>query len=142
MASKPSHPRLAEHNARVLRLARDYDKKYRPVLIPVAKHVNLETGDSFPRIQLIMSESARYTGNRKPLSRASVFRLLAEMADAGAIKTEPGSGQPAASGRPTGTSTSTWPSDSASRWSTSGTLPWPRMRPRVRPLVRPRMRPL
>ena len=87
MAHQPD-PRLAAHNARVLRLARDYDKKYRPVLIPIAKHMNLETGDSFPRIQLIMRESAQYTDNRKPLSRASVFRLLAEMADAGALKTE------------------------------------------------------
>ncbi len=88
MARQPMHPRLPDHNARVLRLARDYDKKFRPVLIPIAKHMNLETGESFPRVETIMRESARYTDDRKPLSRASVFRLLAEMRDAGAIKTE------------------------------------------------------
>jgi hypothetical protein len=88
MAKQPMHPRLPDHNARVLRLARDYDKKFRPVVIAIAKHMNLETGDSFPRVQLIMRESARYTGNRKPLSRASVFRLLAEITDAAALKTE------------------------------------------------------
>jgi hypothetical protein len=82
------HPRLPDHNARVLRLARDYDKKFRPVLIPIAKHMNLETGDSFPKVATIQKESARYTDDRTPLSRASVFRLLAEMRDAGAIKTE------------------------------------------------------
>lgn len=89
MADKPKHPRLPAHNARVLRLARDYDQKYRPVLVPIAKHMNLETGDSFPRVATIMRESARYTDKRKPLSRASVFRLLAEMEAVGAIKTEP-----------------------------------------------------
>lgn len=88
MAHQPKHPRLPAHNARVLRLARDYDQKYRPVLIPIAKHMDLETGDSFPRVATIMRESARYTDKRKPLSRASVFRLLAEMEAAGAIKTE------------------------------------------------------
>lgn len=88
MAHQPRHPRLPAHNARVLRLARDYDQKYRPVLIPIAKHMNLETGESFPKVATIMRESARYTDNRKPLSRASVFRLMAEMTGASAIKTE------------------------------------------------------
>lgn len=89
MAKVPAHPRLADHNARVLRLARDYDKKFRPVVIPLGKHMNLETGDSFPRVQLIMRDSARYTDRRKPLSRSQVFKLLAEMDQAGALKTEP-----------------------------------------------------
>ena len=88
MARQPKHPRLPAHNERVVRLARDYDKKYRPVVIPIAKHMNLVTGDSFPKVATIQKESARYTGDRKPLSRASVFRLLAEMRDHGAIKTE------------------------------------------------------
>ena len=39
-------------------------------------------------METIIRESARYTSNGKPLSRASVFRLLAEMENAGAIKTE------------------------------------------------------
>ena len=89
MAKVPAHPRLDDHNARVLRLARDYDKKFRPVVIPLGKRMNLETGDSFPRVQLIMRDSARYTDNRKPLSRSQVFKLMAEMAGAGALKTEP-----------------------------------------------------
>jgi hypothetical protein len=88
MAHQPMHSPLSAHNARVLRLARDYDKKYRPVLIPIAKHMNLETGQSFPGVATIMRESARYTDKRKPLSRSQVFKLLAEMTAAGAIKTE------------------------------------------------------
>lgn len=89
MAKQPMHPRLSDHNVRVLRLARDYDKKFRPVVIPLGKRMNLETGDSFPRVQVIMRDSARYTDNRKPLSRSQVFKLMAEMAGAGALKTEP-----------------------------------------------------
>jgi hypothetical protein len=36
MADQPKHPRLENHNARVRRLARDYDAKFRPVVIVIA----------------------------------------------------------------------------------------------------------
>ena len=81
--------KLADHNERARRLARDYDKKYRPVVLSLAYHMNLETTESFPRTKVICRESARYTDNGEPLSRRSVFRLLAEMTEAGAIKTIP-----------------------------------------------------
>lgn len=79
---------LADHNARVRRLARDYDKKYRPVVLVIGYRTNLGTDSTFVRVSKIAAATARYTDNKKPLSRASIFRLLAEMEKAGAVKTE------------------------------------------------------
>ena len=78
---------VADWNRRVRRLAQDYAPKYRPVFFPIAYHTNIDAGRAWPRVETIARESARYRDG-KPLSRAAVYRLMAEMENAGAIKSE------------------------------------------------------
>ncbi len=90
MAKKPSPPRLEDHNARVLRLARDYDKKYRPVVIVIGKRYNLwDEQHSLLSVRSIARETWRYTDSRKPMSERNVKRLLSEMELAGVLKPDP-----------------------------------------------------
>jgi hypothetical protein len=90
MTDQTKHLRLDDHNARVLRLARDYDKKYRPVVVVVGKRYNLwDDQHSLLSVRSIARETWRYTDSRKPLSERSVKRLLSEMELASVLKPDP-----------------------------------------------------
>jgi hypothetical protein len=82
--------RLDDWNRRVRRLARDYAPKYRPLVLSLGYHVNLDEGlgRTFIKAETVVRESARYTASGKPLQDRYVKRLLAEMIKAGALKSE------------------------------------------------------
>jgi hypothetical protein len=81
---------LSDWNRRVRRLANDYPRKYRPIVLSLGYHVNLDEGLSrtYIRVDTIVRESARYTASGQPLQKRYVKRLLAELEKAGAIKSE------------------------------------------------------
>lgn len=86
--SVSSKEELADWNARVRRLARDYDKKYRPVVLVIGYKTNLATESTLVRVSKIAAATARYTDDRKPLSERQVQRIMAEMIKHGAMKVE------------------------------------------------------
>lgn len=76
---------LADHNARVRRLARDYAPKYRPVVLVLGYAEDLSRAEGYTKLKLetINKKAARYRDG-KLYSERQLQRLLAEL-----TKTEP-----------------------------------------------------
>ena len=86
MASKPSHPRLAGHNARVRRWVKDFDDDtLHPVLLVLGYGVDLADDTYKYNVVAIANGMARWRKG-KVAGRATVFRQLAKLESLGIIK--------------------------------------------------------
>lgn len=79
---------LADWNRRVRRLANAYAPKYRPLVLSIGYHTNLEEGQTYVKVDTIVGESARWTASGKPLDTRYAKKLLAEMKAVGALTAE------------------------------------------------------
>jgi hypothetical protein len=79
---------LKDWNRRVRRLANAYAPKYRPLVLSIGYHTNLEEGQTYVKVDTIVGESARWTASGKPLDTRYAKKLLAEMKAVGALTAE------------------------------------------------------